>query len=206
MGYRLRTKFLTFPAIFLVVSLVLSFAALAVLRSESRLREEFSRDLTQNAKSTILFDKLSRNHTAIHNLLTDAQDGLEEGTVYEQALPLLDSVRDILKEIEGLGTTFRLGSEESRLHATLVTEVRAYLITATIAIERVSGGPRVSRRFMRLANADHDKASQVYASFIAESHRAMEAQIGAVQDEAQRSLVRGGVLVLAALGASVALS
>src|SRR6266852_4034731 len=206
MGYRLRTKFLTFPAIFLVVSLVLSFAALAVLRSESRLREEFSRDLTQNAKSTILFDKLSRNHTAIHNLLTDAQDGLEEGTVYEQALPLLDSVRDILKEIEGLGTTFRLGSEESRLHATLVTEVRAYLITATIAIERVSGGPRVSRRFMRLANADHDKASQVYASFIAESHRAMEAQIGAVQDEAQRSLVRGGGLVLAALGASVALS
>src|SRR6266852_3972654 len=181
MGYRLRTKFLTFPAIFLVVSLVLSFAALAVLRSESRLREEFSRDLTQNAKSTILFDKLSRNHTAIHNLLTDAQDGLEEGTVYEQALPLLDSVRDILKEIEGLGTTFRLGSEESRLHATLVTEVRAYLITATIAIERVSGGPRVSRRFMRRANADHDKASQVYASFIAESHRAMEAQIGEVQ-------------------------
>ena len=206
MGYRLRTKFLAFPAIFLVVSLVLSFAALAVLRSESRLREEFSRDLTQNAKSTILFDKLSRNHTAIYNLLTDAQDGLEEGTVYEQALPLLDSVRDILKEIEGLGTTFRLGSEESRLHATLVTEVRAYLITATIAIERVSGGPRVSRRFMRLANADHDKASQAYASFIAESHRAMEAQIGAVQDEAYRSLVRGGLLVLVALLASVALS
>lgn len=89
MGYRLRTKFLAFPAIFLVVSLVLSFAALTVLRSESRLREDFSRDLTQNAKSTILFDQLSRNHTAIHNLLTDAQDGLEEGTVYEQALPLL---------------------------------------------------------------------------------------------------------------------
>ena len=206
MGYRLRTKFLAFPAIFLVVSLVLSFAALTVLRSESRLREEFSRDLTQNAKSTILFDQLSRNHTAIYNLLTDAQDGLEEGTVYEQALPLLDSVRHVLKEIEELGTAFRLGPEESRLHATLVTEVRAYLLTATIAIERVSGGPRASRRFMRLANADHDKASQAYASFIAESHRAMEAQIGAVQDEARRSLVRGGLLVLAALLASVALS
>jgi signal transduction histidine kinase/DNA-binding response OmpR family regulator len=206
MGFRLRTKFLAFPAIFLVVSVVLSFAALAVLRSESRLRKEFSRDLTQNAKSTILFDKLSRNHTAIHNLLNDAQDGLEEGTVYEQALPLLDSIRDVLKEIEALGTTFRHGSEESRLHAALVTEVRAYLATATIAIERVSGGPRVSRRFMRLANADHDKTSQAYASFIAESHRGMEAEIGAVQDEARRSLGRGGLLVLAALLASVALS
>jgi len=206
MGYRLRTKFLAFPAIFLVVSLVLSFAALAVLRSESRLREEFSRDLTQNAKSTILFDKLSRNHTAIYNLLTDAQDGLEEGTVYEQALPLLDSVRHVLKEIEELATAFRLGPEESRLHAALVTEVRAYLLTATTAIERGSGGPRVSRRFMRLANADHDKASQAYASFIAESQRAMEAEIGAVQGEAQRSLVRGGLLILAALLASVALS
>ncbi len=206
MGYRLRTKFLAFPAIFLVVSLVLSFAALGVLRSESRLREEFSRDLAQNANSTILFDQLSRDHTAIHNLLTDAQDGLEEGTVYEQGLPLLDSVRDVLKELEGLGRVIRPGSEESRLHAALVTEVRAYLTTATIAIERVSGGPRVSRRFMRLANADHDKASQAYASFIAESHRTMEAQIGAVQDEARRSLVRGGLLVLAALLASVALS
>jgi signal transduction histidine kinase/DNA-binding response OmpR family regulator len=206
MGYRLQTKFLAFPAIFLVVSLVLSVAALAVLRSESRLSEEFSRDLTQNAKSTILFDRLSRNHTAIYNLLTDAQDGLEEGTVYEQALPLLDSVRDVLKAIEGLGTAFRLGPEESRLHATLVTEVRAYLLTATIAIERVSGAPRASRRYMRLANADYDKASQAYASFIAESHRAMDTQIGAVQDEAQRSLVRGGLLVLATLLATVALS
>ncbi len=206
MGYRLRTKFLAFPAIFLVVSLVLSFAALTVLRSESRLREEVSRDLTQNTRSTILFDRLSRNHTAIYNLLTDAQDGLEEGTVYEQALPLLDSVRQVLKEIEELGTAFRLGPAESRLHATLVTEIRAYLLTATIAIERVSGGPRASRRFMRLANADYDKASQVYASFIAESHRAMEAQIGSVQDEARRSLGRGGLLVLAALLASVALS
>ena len=206
MGYRLRTKFLAFPAIFLVVSLVLSFAALTVLRSESRLREEYSRGLTQNTKSTILFDRLSRNHTAIYNLLTDAQDGIEEGTVYEQALPLLDSVREVLKELEGLGTAFRLGPEESRLHATLVTEVRAYLLTATIAIERVSGAPRASRRFMRLANADYDKASQAYASFIAESHRAMGAQIGVVQDEARRSFVRGGLLVLAALLASVGLS
>jgi signal transduction histidine kinase/CheY-like chemotaxis protein len=206
MGYRLRTKFLAFPAIFLVVSCVLTFAALAVLRAESQLREEFSRDLTQSAKSMILFDQLSRNHTAIYNLLNDAQDGLEEGTVYEEALPLLDSVRDVLKEIERLGATFRPDTEVSRLHAALVTEVRAYLTTATIAIERVSGGPRVSRRFMRLANADHDKASQAYVSFIAESQRAMETQITAVQGEAQRSLVRGGLLVLAALLASVALS
>jgi signal transduction histidine kinase/DNA-binding response OmpR family regulator len=205
-GFRLRTKFLAFPALFLVVSLVLSFAALTVLRSESRLHDEFSRALTQNAKSTILFDQLSRNHTAIYNLLNDAQDGLEEGTVYEQALPLLDTVRHVLEEIEGLGTAFRLGPEESRLHATLVTDVRAYLLAATIAIERVSGAPRASRRFMRLANADYDKASQAYAAFIAESHRAMDAQIGAVQDEGHRSLVRGGLLILAALLASVALS
>jgi signal transduction histidine kinase/CheY-like chemotaxis protein len=206
MGLRLQTKFLAFPTIFLAVSIVLSVAAVAVLRSESRLREEFSRDLAQNAKRTVLFDQLTRNHTAIHNLLTDAQDGLEEGTVYEQALPLLDSVREVLKGIEELGTTSRLGSEESRRHATLVAEVRAYLTTVTVAIERVSGAPRASRRFMRLANADYDKASQAYASFIAESHRVMNVQIDAVQDEARQSLVRGGVLVLAALLASVALS
>ena len=206
MGSRLQTKFLAFPAIFLVVSVVLSVAALAVLRSESRLSEEFSRDLTQNTQSTVLFDRLSRNHTAIYNLLTDAQDGLEEGAVYERALPLLDSVRDILRAIEGLPTAFRLGPEESRLHATVVTEVRAYLLTATIAIERVSAGPRASRRYMRLANADYDKASQAYVSFIAQSQRAMDAQIGAVQNEAQRSFLRGGLLVLAALLASVALS
>ena len=56
----------------------------------------------------------------------------------------------------------------------MVTEVRAYLLTATIAIERVSAGPRASRRYMRLANADYDKASQAYVSFIAESQRAMD--------------------------------
>ena len=206
MGLRLQTKFLAFPAIFLVVSVLLTLAALAVLKSESRLREEFSQDLARNAKRTVLFDQLTRNHTAIYNLLTDAQDGLEEGTVYEQALPLLDSVREVLKGIEDLGTTSRLGSEESRRHAALVAEVRAYLNTATVAIERVSGAPRASRRFMRLANADYDKASQAYASFIAESHHVMDAQIHAVQEEARRSLVRGGVLVLAALLASVALS
>ena len=207
MVFRLRTKLLAFPAILLLISLVLSFTALTALRSESRLLEEFSRnDLAQNAKSTILFDQLSRNHTAIYNLLTDAQEGIEEGTIYEQGQPLLDTVRQVVKEIEGLDTTYSFGAEESRLLAALVTDVKAYLLAATIAIERASGAPRASRRFMRLANADYDKASQAYASFIAESHRVMDARIGAVRDEAHRSLFGGGILVVAALLASVALS
>jgi signal transduction histidine kinase/CheY-like chemotaxis protein len=204
--FRLRTKLLAFPAIFLVVSVVLFIAALTLLGSESRLLEAFSRDLGQNAKSTVLFDQLSRNHTAIYNLLNDAQEGLEEGTVYEQGQPLLDNVREVLKAIEGLPGTNQLGREESRLHAALVGEVRAYLQSATIAIERVSGGPRASRRFMRLANADYDKASQAYAAFIAESHRAMDSQLGVIRSEIQEGLFRGGVLVLAALAGSVALS
>ena len=207
MTFRLRTKLLAFPAILLLISLVLSFTALTALTSESRLLEEFSRgDLARNAKSTILFDRLSRNHTAIYNLLTDAQDGIEEGTIYEQGQPLLDTVRQVLDGIEEMGTTYSLGAEESRHHAVLITDVKAYLLAATIAIERAGAGPRASRRFMRLANADFDKASQTYASFIAESHRAMDAQIDTVRDEAGRSLLRGGLLVVAALIASVALS
>ena len=58
---------------------------------------------------------------------------------------------------------------------------------------------------MRLANADYDKASQVYASFIAEPIARWRRR-SARSRTSPRSLVRAGLLVLAALLASVALS
>ncbi|HSS45711.1 MAG TPA: hypothetical protein VLO07_10245, partial [Thermoanaerobaculia bacterium] len=128
MTIRLRTKFLAFPAILIVISVVLSFTALSTLRSETRLLEEFSKeDLAQNARTTILFDRLSRNHTAIYNLMTDAEQGLDGARVYEQGQPLLDNIRGVLRDVEALATTFSLGLEESRLHAALVAKLHAYV-------------------------------------------------------------------------------
>ncbi len=207
MTIRLRTKLLVFPAILIIVSLLLSVMAMSILRTSARLLEDFSRnDLVQNASVTLLFSELSRNHTAIYTLLSDAEQGLEGGRVYEQGQPLLDNVRGVLTSLEALRTSFPLAPTQARLHAELVAELRAYLLAATSAIERSSDAPRVSQQLMGVANSYYDQASRTFASFTSESLQAMEAEIGAVRESSNRSLFRGGLLVVAAIVASILLS
>ncbi|HKW95993.1 MAG TPA: ATP-binding protein, partial [Methylomirabilota bacterium] len=207
MRISLRTKFLAFPAILIVISGVLSLTALGTLRSHTRLLDDFSRnELDQNARITILFDRLSRNHVAIYNLLAEAEQGLDGAAVYEQGQPLLDNVRGILKDVQALGSTFPLEPAEVRLHVALVLKLQAYVSSVTVAIERSSEAPRASRRFMRLANEDYIEASQTFARFVAESHQEMDARIVALRQSAVRSLLRGSLLVGGAIVTSIALA
>lgn len=207
MTIRLRTKLLVFPAILVILSLLMSVMAMKILRSGTQLLEDFSRDdLVQNASVTLLFTELSRNHTAIYTLLADAEQGLDEGRVYELGQPLLDNVRGIITSIEVLGTTFPLVPAEARLHAALVADLRVYLRDATSAVERSSASPRASRQLIRVANADYNRVSLTFARFTSESLRAMESEIGEVRETSKRSLFRGALVVVAAILLSIALS
>ena len=207
MRIRLRTKLLVFPAILIIVSILLSLTAMGILRTSARLLEDFSRnDLVQNASVTLLFSELSRNHTAIYNLLSEAERGLDGGRVYEQGQPLLDNVRGVLASLEALRTAFPLEPAQARLHADLVVQLRAYLLAATNALERSSEAPRVSQQIMGVANSYYDQASHTFASFTSGSLQAMEAEIGAARETSDRSLFRGGILMVAAIVSSIILS
>ncbi len=207
MTIRLRTKLLVFPAILITVSILLSLTAMSILRTSARLLEDFSRnDLVQNASVALLFSELSRNHSAIYTLLSDAEQGLDGGRVYEQGQPLLDNVRGVLTSLEALKTSFPLAPGQARLHAELIAELRAYLLAATSAIERSSDAPRLSQQLMGVANSYYDQASRTFASFTSESLQAMEAEIGAARETSNRSLFRGGLLVVAAIVSSIILS
>jgi signal transduction histidine kinase len=207
MTLRLRTKLLAFPAILVVVAIVMAVTVLSSLRLGTDLLEKFAHeDLIQNAATTILLDELSRNHTAIYDLLASADQGRDEGRMHERGPPLLDNVQQMFAKVEALSTTFPLDAEELRLQAALGTALRVYHSSATIAIERSSAAHDVSRRFRRDANADYDKASRIFSSLIAESRRSMVSEIVEVQQAAKQTLIREAGLVALAIVASLGLS
>jgi methyl-accepting chemotaxis protein len=59
---------------------------------------------------------------------------------------------------------------------------------------------------MRQANADYDRASQIFASFIGEARRSMESKIVEVRQAKKKTLTRGAVLIGGAIVASLVLS
>jgi signal transduction histidine kinase/ActR/RegA family two-component response regulator len=207
MRVRLRTKLLAFPAILVVVSLVMPVVIMTSGRSATDVIEQFARDdLLQDATTAALFDRLSRNHTALSNLLAEADPGPADGRVRERGQMLLANVRDIAGKVEALQASFELGPEELRLQMALGTALRAYFSAATLAIERASAAPIASRRVLREANANYDQASELFSDFIAESRRSMESKIVEVREAAKRTVYREAVLVALAIVASLGLS
>jgi hypothetical protein len=126
--------------------------------------------------------------------------------VHERGQVLLANVHDIAGKVATLQVAFELGPEETRIQTALGAALRAYLSTATVAIEQSRAAPSASRRVMREANADYDQASQLFAYFIAESRRSMESKIAEVGRAAQRTMSREAVLVAIAIMASLGLS
>jgi signal transduction histidine kinase len=207
MTLRIRTKFLAFPAICALFAALLSLAGLDIVRSHTRLLERFSeRDLAKTQRLTVLFDEMSRTHAAIYDLLSEAEQGLGEERVYELGQPLLDTVRDTLRSAEELPRSYALSPNEQRLHRVLLESFRAYTGSVTGAVERSAMAPRMSRRFMKTANADYTDVSRSFTFLIAESRRATDAAIGAVRAEARAKLLQAAVLVGAAILGSVVLS
>lgn len=150
MTTRIRTKFLAFPAILAVIAALLSWAAVDMLASHARLLERLSgQDLAKTQRIGALFDQLSRNHAAIYDLLADAEQGVEEGRIYELGQPMLDRIRGVLREVQALDEAFPASPTEMRLQADLLSDLKAYVKSAMTAIERSTAAPRLSRQFMR---------------------------------------------------------
>jgi signal transduction histidine kinase/CheY-like chemotaxis protein len=201
------TKVLVFPAILVLFTAVLSFVALDLLTSHTRLLQTFSRNqLAQNQETTALFDRLSRNHAAIYDLLTEAEQGLDEALIYERGTPLVDNVRDIVKSVATLGPAFREGSDEAALHGGLMGDLRGYTQAVALAIERAATAPRRSREFMRQANVDYGNVSGTFSRFIEAARRSMDKEIEAVRRNSDRQVTRLGVFIGVAVLGTLALS
>ncbi|MBI3636434.1 MAG: response regulator [Candidatus Rokubacteria bacterium] len=205
---RIRTKFLIFPVICVVFAALLTFTALDILRSHTRLLERLSeKDLVKATQLSILFDGLSRNHTGIYNLMSDVeQGGMSEPRVNDLGRPLLDAIKDLLGTVEGLGTAFPLSPEEELLTAALLGELRNYAENTTTAVEQAAKSPKSARQFLRSANFEYASVSEAFARLIEQSRRGTESAIGVARAEANAKLGRAAVFVGVAILASLGLS
>ena len=183
-GTRIRTKFLAFPAICIVVTVVLSLVGLDIVRSQTQLLERLSaNDLTKSQNLTLLFDQVSRSHAAVYDLLVEAERGLEEQGVSERGRPLLDSIRSAGKRMEELQAAFAFGADETLLAGVVVAELVAYADGIASALEIASTAPDVSRLLMRQANGDYADLSGAFARLLEESRRATDQAMGDARRE-----------------------
>ena len=206
MKLRIRTKFLAFPGICVLFAVLFSVAGLEIVRSQSRLLERTEKDLDKINRLTVLSDQLSRTHAAIYDLLVEAGQGLGEERTYELGQPLIDAVRIVRTDVEGLPTAHALDADELRLHVILVQALQAYTAGVTGAIERSAMAPHMSRWFMKVANTEYGSVSQSFALLIDESRLSADAAVDIQRAEAKRTLLRTAGVIGGAILASVVLS
>ncbi len=207
MTLRLRTKVLVFPAICAVVAGLLALATVGSVRSYVEVLERLSeRDLAKSQELMLQFDRLSRSHAALFDLLSDADQGLDEGAIYDRGQPILDVLRAALKDMRRVRTAYVLDAEEARLADVLERELREYVDGATSAIERSAQAPRMSRRFMRQANADYTEVSRISAALVERARRVTGADIDDLRGQAAATGRRAIVLAVGAVVASLAAS
>jgi len=204
---RLRTKVLVFPAICAVAAGLLALATVGSVRSYMGVLERLSaRDLAKSQELMLQFDRLSRSHAALFDLLSDADQGLDEGAIYDRGQPILDVLRAALKDMRRVRTAYALDAEEARLADVLERELREYVDGATSAIERSAQAPRLSRRFMRQANADYTEVSRTSAALVERARRVTSAEIDDLRRQAVATGRRAIALAVGAVAASLAAS
>jgi signal transduction histidine kinase/DNA-binding response OmpR family regulator len=211
MKMQLRTKLLVFPAVCAVFALLLCLAARDIVGSQTRLLERLTdKDLAKVNELVSVFDRLSRTHAAVYELLSDADQGMDEGRIYEQGTPLLDALGDVVQDVEKARAAFLLSASEAKLAAALVTALRDYTSRATNAIERSANAPRLSNRFMREATVEYGTASRAFQSLIQESRRSTEEAVAIARREGHAKLRWAAgvasVAILASLGVSLLLA
>jgi signal transduction histidine kinase/DNA-binding response OmpR family regulator len=207
MTLRLRTKVLVFPAICAVAAGLLALATVGSVQSYMGVLERLSaRDLAKSQELVLQFDRLSRSHAALFDLLSDADQGLDEGAIYDRGQPLLDVLRAALKDMRRVRTAYALDAEEARLADVLERELREYVDGATSAIERSAQAPRMSRRFMRQANADYTEVSRTSAALVERARRVTSAEIDDLRRQAAATGRWAIALAVGAVGASLAAS
>ena len=207
MTLRLRTKVLVFPAICAVAAGLLALATVGSVRSYMGVLERLSaRDLAKSQELMLQFDRLSRSHAALFDLLSDADQGLDEGAIYDRGQPILDVLRAALKDMRRVRTAYALDAEEARLADVLERELREYVDGATSAIERSAQAPRMSRRFMRQANADYTEVSRTSAALVERARRVTSAEIDDLRRQAAATGRRAIALAVGAVAASLAAS
>ena len=207
MRSRIRTKFLALPAILTIFAGLLALATVDLLRTHTSLLERLSeQDLAKTQHITLLFDRLARNHAALHDFVSDAGQGMAEARVRGISQPLVDTVGGVLRDMTALKAKYPLTAEEDLLVTALVGDLQAYETSAEAVIEPAATVSPTSGQFMRTANWDYMSVSQAFTRLMEESRRGADRAIADVRAQANRKLGRIGILVAVSILASVALS
>src|SRR5207249_11918023 len=137
-GSRIRTKFLVFPAIAGLMAALALVSAWQIVVVHHRLLDRFAReDLAKANRVAALFEDLS-NEFIILEFLSEKAVELKEEHIYDFGQRFLDTLRHVIRRVEGLPRTFALAPEEQQRVDELRSLLAGYLGHMVQAVEMAS--------------------------------------------------------------------
>jgi signal transduction histidine kinase/DNA-binding response OmpR family regulator len=205
---RISHKLLAIPLVSGVVMGLMSWAVLAMQRG---LIDEISREhLAQTVALSERFDRLSRSHIALFDLLGDSRTDAREEDIYEQGVQVLDEVREIARSLHALPRDRALSPDEARLHGQVLTAFDAYLDRVRRAVEAASVDRGLARDQIRRANASYSDASRWFLALVETTRQRSDAALADMGAALRRRLwVYAGWMaaaMLLAVGLTVAIA
>lgn len=179
----LRQRFLVAPIIGLIIVVMLTISFFLQSEKQNNLIEDISQsDVATLSLYTELFTNLSRQQQKLYELLNSAGQNIDEGTLYDKGIAIIDDVYSITQQIEEIIKSGNANNTLPKDEVTrLLSEIIDYRTSAISTVENTTVA-------LNLAPIYLSRANQHFS--ILHEHFAEELDVirGRIQSKAQRQL------------------